>query len=375
MNTCIAAFRSELRRIAGNGIDRLVLTLLPLVLLGAMAAMISGGTPRDLPVMIVDQDGGPLAREVARNIAAVPSLHLVGRTPDREQAMSLMRSEEIVAFVVIPRGVSQEPVRDSPVEVFYEAVFLSTGSLASTYLRVVIAGTLAAAAPRELGIGGAGVAERALPGVQVSLLGNPTLSLEWYLGMLIGPSVLHLLIAISCVGSIGALMRGGSFAAFARASRRPIAVLVGRLTVHVVAGVLWGIAWLLWMTLARGYRIEGSIGAIVVGLVLLFWATAAVALLFVAVTREVSTSLSAAVIVAGSALAYSGATLPLTGGLWFAQRWSELLPLTHFIRLQMDQLIGATPVAALSQFGALLLYPLFAGGLGTALILWTGRRG
>lgn len=123
---------------------------------------------------------------------------------------------------------------------------------------------------------------------------------------MLGPGILHLLIAVTCVSSIGALMEDHSFAAFARGTPAPVAVLIGRMVPHIVAGTLWGTLWLLWLTLARGYRPEGSLMLIVVGLVLLFVATAALALLLVAATREVSTSLSGAVILAGSALAYSG---------------------------------------------------------------------
>ena len=368
------AFRQEAARIARTPVDLFVLTLLPLILLASMAAMMWGGTLEDLPVVVVDHDGGPVALEIARNIAATPSLELVARTPNREEALSMVRSERAVAFLVIPKGVGARPANGAPVEVFYEAVFLSTGSLASTYLRVVTAVTLAEQLPRTLGIGGAAVAQRSLPGLQVTLLGNPTLSLEWYLGMLIGPSVLHLLIAISCIGSLGPLMRDKSFGAFVRETPSPASFLVGRLTLHVLAGVLWCVAWLIWMTAVRGYRAEGSIVVIVLGMLLLFVATAGIALLFMGVTREVGTSLSAAVIVAGSALAYSGATLPLMGGLWIAQHWSEVLPLTHFIMLQMDQLIGVTPAAAVRPITALLLYPLIAGTIGMALILRSGKR-
>jgi len=374
MSAFTAAFWQEAARVAGNRVDLAVLTLLPLILLGSMTSMLWGGTLRDLPVVIVDHDGGPLARAISRNIEATPSLHVVASTPDRAQALSMVRSEQAVAFLVIPQGVGELSHASGPVEIFYEAVFLSTGLLASTYLRVVTDLTISEQLSRDVGVDEATILNRALPDVQVSLLGNPTLSLEWYLGMLIGPAILHLVIAISCIGSLGLVLKGRSFAAYVRETRSPRASLVGQLTVHVLAGAAWGIAWLLWMTLARGYRVDGSISVLVLALVLLFVATAAIAFVFMAVTADVGTSFSAAVIVAGSALAYSGATLPLAGGLWIAQKWSAALPLTHFISLQMDQLIGVTPDAAMRQIAVLLIYPLVAGVLGIVLILWSKRR-
>ena len=51
-------------------------------------------------------------------------------------------------------------------------------------------------------------------GAQVTLLGNPGASLEWYLGLLIGPAVLHLLIAVTTAASLGRELEDGSLAAW-----------------------------------------------------------------------------------------------------------------------------------------------------------------
>jgi ABC-2 type transport system permease protein len=88
----------------------------------------------------------------------------------------------------------------------------------------------------------------------------------------------------------------------------------------------------------------------------------------VAVTRETATALSASAVYAGSALAYSGATLPLNGGNAFARIWSEVLPLTHYIALQMGQVSGQTVAAAVSPTLALIAYVVIAGGGALAVI-------
>ena len=279
-----------------------------------------------------------------------------------------------VAAVVIPHGIGSRVADGAPVEIFHQAVFLSTGALAATNLRVVITATLLRARARDAGLGQVAGVRLPLPGIAVTILGNPTTSFEWYLGLLLGPGILHLLIAVTCVSSIGALMEDHGFAAFVRRTPAPVATLVGRLLPHVAAGTLWGIIWMLWLTLARGYRPEGSLMLIIVGLVLLFAATAALALLLVAATREVSTSLSGAVILAGSALAYSGASLPLTGAGLFARVWSQILPLTHFMTLQMDQVMGVAAMPFLRNAAVLLRYPLVAGGAGVLLIRRAGAR-
>ncbi|HWK40468.1 MAG TPA: ABC transporter permease [Croceibacterium sp.] len=367
------AFGEELARIVRTPLDLFLLTLFPLILLGTMAAMIFAGSPYPLKTVVVDRDGSALSRQIVSNVAATPQLSVVARTPDLSEALSMVRSEQAVAVLIIPQGVGTRGAGESPVEILYQAVFLSTGALASTYLRVAVEATLLGEAPDIRQIEGVGALRTALPGVQVTILGNPGASLEWYLGLLLGPGVLHLLIAVTCIGSAGLLVQDKSLAGFARSARRPMTELAGRLTPHVLAGTVWGALWMLWLVLARGYHVNGSVLAIVGGMFLLFAATAALGLFLLAVTREVSTSLSGAVIIAGSALAYSGASLPLTGGLWIARAWSDVLPLTHYIALQMDQVLGASAWPALRAAGALLLYPLIAGGAATLLIRRAGR--
>lgn len=96
--------------------------------------------------------------------------------------------------------------------------------------------------------------------------------------------------------------------------------------------------------------------------------------LLIALTGEVATSLSASVIYAGSALAYSGASLPLNGGILFARVWSSVLPLTHYVALEMDQTIGVSLATWGRQAAVLALVPLVAGGAALLVIRRQMRR-
>ena len=107
---------------------------------------------------------------------------------------------------------------------------------------------------------------------------------------------------------------------------------------------------------------------------MLFVATAAISTLLIALTGEVATSLSASVIYAGSALAYSGASLPITGGIAVARIWSAILPLTHFVTLEMDQMIGVDIVIWAEQAAILALAALVAGGGATLLLRRQARQ-
>jgi ABC-2 type transport system permease protein len=368
-----AGLRSELARLARNRLDLALLTVMPAILLMSMAAMIFPGSLSELRVVVVDRDGGPVARTIIRALDASPRLRLVAITPQSPDALSAIRREEAQAVLVIPRdvgGLRSPP----PVEILYQAQFLASGSLASTYLQLAAAEALAHAAAEQGRLIAPEDGARTGATIHVRLLGNPTLSLEWYLGLLLGPGVLHLTIAVTAISSVGQLMEDKSFAAFARSTPAPVAWLIGRMTPHVIAGTLWGVLWMLWLILARGYRLEGSLAILLAGMVLLFVATVSISLFLIVVTREVATALSGAVIVAGSALAYSGASLPVNGASWFVQLWNAVLPLTHYLRLQMDEAMGASLRPILMEAGALSLYPLLPGAFALWLIARAGKQ-
>ncbi|MBP2276948.1 MULTISPECIES: ABC transporter permease [Sphingomonas] len=370
------ALWAELAHLARDRFDLALLTLLPLLCLVVMGGMLSGGSPTGLGVMIVDQDHSAASRGVIRAIAASDAVRVIGVGSDLAEAFAAVRQERAVAVVVLPSGLGDGRARAVPraVEIFYQTAFLSTGVLASTRLQLAVAAELAAQAPAQAGRGGVRLLRAPLPGVEVTLLGNPGASLEWYLGLLIGPAVLHLLIAVTTAASLGRELQDGSLAAWARRVGNPAAALVGRFLPHVALGILWLCLWLLWLTLAQGYRFDGAIALVAVGGALLFVGTAAVSALLIALTGEIATSLSASVIYAGSALAYSGASLPLTGGLLFARVWSSVLPLTHFVALEMDQAIGVTLATWAQQAAVLALVPLLAGGAALLVIRRQARR-
>ena len=370
----VAGFRDEIARLSRARLDLALLTIAPALLLASMAAMIFPGSLSGLKVVVVDRDGGPLARAIVRNVEASPRLKLVGVSAQVGPALSAVRQEKAQAVLVIPRGVGIAGADAPPIEILYQAQFLAAGSLTSTFLELAAGEALAGAGAQQAHLAGLDSIRRALPGLHIRLLGNPTLSLEWYLGLLLGPGVLHLTFAITAIGSAGLLVEDRSFAAFARRTPSPATWLIGRMMPHVFAGTFWGTSWFLWLMLARDYRMEGSLMIVVAGLFLLFVATAALGLFLIAVTRETATALSGAVVIAGSALAYSGASLPINGASLPPRIWNAVLPLTHYLRLQMDEAMGAALRPVLVEAGALLLYPLILGSVALWLVARSGRR-
>jgi ABC-2 type transport system permease protein len=62
-------------------------------------------------------------------------------------------------------------------------------------------------------------------------------------------------------------------------------------------------------------------------------------------TRSLRTALSATGFITAPAFAFGGVGFPLVAMPFFAHAWASLLPYTHYIRVQMEQLQMGAPLA------------------------------
>ncbi|MNH19574.1 ABC-2 family transporter protein [compost metagenome] len=80
---------------------------------------------------------------------------------------------------------------------------------------------------------------------------------------------------------------------------------------------------------------------------------------FYGVIRDPARALSLAGAYTAPGFAFMGVTFPVSAMGDFAQFWRSLLPISHYVELQVGQANYGLPLdAALPQFGALLLFLL-----------------
>ncbi|WP_298436685.1 ABC transporter permease [Ottowia sp.] len=368
-------WRAQWRHLLRSPSDLGLLVIFPLVVMALIAAMLVGGVLRHVPVAVIDEDQSEFSRALVHNLTVSPTLALRHRSVQPDDVMPLLRGERIYAALHIPRGVGEGLARHTRpvITIYYNAAFLTSGKMAEGAIESAVTATLTEALPRELNVVRP-VPGRHIPVVQSTVLYNAATSFEWYLQALIHPAVLHLLIACASVMAMGRLLHGGSLAAWSMRQRSVALALAGRLAPGVLIVSAWGAVWLIWLCGVRGWRPEGSLALIWLGQLGLYAATAAVSAMLVAVTRDVGVCLSASAVYAGSALAYSGGTLPLVGASWYARHWSAVLPFPHYLKLQMDQFLGAPTLIGLRSLGVLVIYAMVAGGIACLAVHGQRRR-
>jgi len=363
MSGFAAAWRREWAHLMRCRWDLAMVTLFPALAIVIVAAMLIQGVPRELPVAIVDQDQSAFSRAVVRSVAAAPSVTIAERPTDMQAAEALARSGKVWAILHIPKGASDGLARSKTpaIHIFYNASFLTIGASAASGLSGAVKDVIADRGMEALHARGLPAMRVHPPPVQVTILFNPQTSFEWYLQALIHPAVLHLLTACVAVMALGRELEGRSLARWKRETGGGLTALLGKFAPYLLFLALWAAVWMIWLLGVRGWTMGGSLMLTLAAQILLFAGTMAISVLLVVGVRKPSFAFSASALYAGSALAYSGGTLPLEGGSLFARGWSQALPFTHYLRLQMDQFLG-TPLAdampALLALGLYLVVPL-----------------
>jgi len=361
-----ASWRRELRTLRGNRADLLLVTVLPLLMLALMAWMFSPSVMRDVPIAVVDLDHSSDSRLLLRMLDASPGVRVASQPVDIDDARAQLRRLQVYAIVLVPRDVTRQALRGQQGTVFayYNATYMTTGQSAARDIGDAVSAWNARLLRERIALQvGPGKLRAAPIAVQSDILYNPARSYELFLLPLIFPAVLSLVLALAVAGSLGREIRDGTLRGWL--GHTPWPALAGKIAPYVllfsVYGAL-GVGYLAWL---RGDGIAGSVFLLLLGQPLFYLATAAYALFFVGITRDMGTALSAVGLSIGTALAFSSATFPVIDAPLFTRIWHLLLPLSAYIKLQtQQQFVGAPLAVTLWPLGTLLLMIILAGGLG-----------
>ena len=374
----VASAAREWRFLRASPWDLALATWLPCICLATLAWLLGSGVVRELPVAVVDDDRSATSRELTRLLDATPALAVTARPPTLAATWPLVRAGDVYAVFYVPAGASGEVARGRTATVFayYDATHPTAGQAASRD---------AAAAVQEMGIRLARGQIARMSGmsavrpppilVQASTASNPTPSYEAYLLGLLFPAIILFALCLSVTSALGRELRDGTAGEWLRASGDALfPAVVGKMAPYLALAALQGVAGLTWIAAVRGNGVHGSLPMLLFGQAALYAAYAAIALLFVAATRNMGQALVLTNLYAGTAVAYSGATFPTDGAPLFAVAWNKIVPFATYLKLQAAQLSAGAPWSdSLGNLVTLSLFAVVPGLLGLRLYARAAR--
>lgn len=348
-----------------SGWDLALITWIPFMLMTVIALQLSGGVMRDLPIAVVDDDGGAISRDLIRRLDGSPGLRVVARLGDMNMAEQRARSRDVYAIVLIPREIERDVLRGmtGSVTVFYNASYSTpsasivrdVGTVVQTYAED-LAGRQSAA------IAGPAKIRRTPITARSTILFNPQASYELQLVALLHPALLHLVFMVAVVGALGRELRDGTIGRWLGSDNSSAtSAIAGKLVPYLIVFMTWGLLATGYLAGVRGWAFAGSPLVLLAGYLAMYLAYVGVALLLIGLTRSMGQALSISGLYAGGSFAFAGAIFPLESASPFARVWSELLPYTAFARILAEQWIMGAPAAGSLRTAMTLLVFLAIG--------------
>ncbi|MCT8178666.1 ABC transporter permease [Variovorax sp. Varisp41] len=349
-----ASARREFALLRARPWDLAMITWVPLLAVLLIWWIFSAGLPERLPIGVLDQDRSALSRQIVRFLDATPGLRVVQRFDDEGAMARALTSGAVDAAVQLPRDLNREVKqgRAGQVVLLHNAQLGTHSSLIQRDVRTVVA-TVSGGV--ELAVrnkrGESMIAARAtmepLKAGTVALF-NTSGDYEQFLGAALIPALLHILAMTAGAWAVGRELRDRSIGGWLGAAPRwheALAALAGKLALPFASLSLVGITAMLWITTGRGWHPVGSLGWTLFALVVFLALSIALGGFVAALTRSLRTALSATGFITAPAFAFGGVGFPLVAMPALAQLWAALLPYTHYVRVQMEQLQMGAPLA------------------------------
>lgn len=382
--TLVSSAQREARRLRACPWDLAMVSWVPLLACAVMAWIFSAGLPQQLPIGLMDQDHSALSRQLGRFLDATPGLKLVTSYDDTAQATQALRRTEVYAVVSIPADFSRQVKlgQAAQVTLLHNAQLGTHSGLIQRDVRTAVA-TLSAGiemSARNKRGQPALTTRVAMEPIQTQLvtLFNVSLNYEQFLAAALIPALLHILAMTAGAWAVGRELRDATLGQWLGDSpgwSGASAALLGKLAWPLLSLGLVSTASLLGLTWGRGWFPPGSLAWVLLGL----WGLLALSLVMGAAvaagTLSLRTALSATGFITAPAFAFSGVGFPLQSMPVLARGWAEMLPYTHYIRLQMEQLQMGAPLrySSLSLAG-LWLATAVLGALSAQLLVRAARQ-
>ena len=362
----VAVAAREISRIRAHSRYTLAIIVLPLLSFLLTWGLFSNQYPHDLPIAVVDLDHSSLSRTLVKAIDAASAIEVAYQASDPGEAMDLMMRGKIYASVVIPRNLEVDILRGLGGDVinYTNTQMLLPGSIISSSLSAVAA-TVSAGINFQSRLKRGEMEEAALSHLEPidldrHVLYNPQLNYMYFLSTALCPTFLQIFILMTAVMAMGSEFKNSTAKAWLAAAGGSVwRAVLGKLAVYFIAFSLVGLAMLAIILNGFGVPLRGSLASLIAATVSLVLAYLGCALILVVLSPSLRMALSLASFFSGTAFAFVGLTFPQSGMPALGKAWSNMLPITHYLHLFLEQTIRSADVR--ESVPDLLIILLFAG--------------
>jgi ABC-2 type transport system permease protein len=340
-NVLNKAFLYELKSIKDSWYKISLITILPIISFILIIVIFKSGVVRNLPIVVIDHDKSKLSRMILTNINASPTVKIAFMKNSVKESMELIKSTKAYAIVTIPNHFSKDTLlgKHPHITAMLNTQYILIGKILTSALTSTI---MQSSAQVEYIKNLADLQNRDLSmnsitpiGLQVTPFFNIYQNYFYFLVSALLPAIWQIFIVIATLVSVGVIFKLKKEKVFFKETEHIGAKLIGLMLPYTIAFVLLGTGYLFYIY--SMWTFQGSFIILLFGMFLTVVAYQIIALLLFAIGFDYARSLSLGAVYTAPAFAFLGITFPIYNMNNFALFWRDILPVSHYMQLQLSQ--------------------------------------
>ncbi|MHC0044777.1 ABC transporter permease [Vibrio campbellii] len=322
------------------------LTWVPILLAVTMWGVFSAGIARDLPIGVVDLQHSQLSRKMIQSLDASSTLSVDYHYTSATEAKNAMIEGDIYAYAVIPPQFDQDILlhRQPQLSVFFNSQYILVAKLINSAVaqsqgyfdaQLEAMGNLAKGNTTTL----AAIGQAVPISTQITALFNRNTNYAQFLVTAIVPAIWQICVVVSTILILAAHFRiyGNGNNSFAFLGDRPFTRLSKILGQYIPLFMAQGALFLIWFYVLLDWPMEGSYVVMLLAQFVTTIACIIMGALFFFLSMDPARAMSFAGAFTAPSFAFMGITFPVSDMNALAHAWRGLLPITHYIEVQVDQ--------------------------------------
>jgi ABC-2 type transport system permease protein len=326
--------------------------VVPLFLFVFFGALFQNGVPRDLPVNVVDYDNSALSRKLLRFVDSSPIMAITQHCTNEAEAQRELRRSDVFATVVIPSDFEKDIYQGkSPQALCYinGQFILPVGLIQSAFMTT--AGTFSAGIKldkrqKKGQTYGQAMSDIRNLTIDKHILYNPYMNYSYYSNLAMLPMMFQIVVMVVSAYVIGLVLKRRKAEKLYRLGNMNVwSVLAGKLLPYALLFLFMGWFMNVFLFFNIGVPARGSIVNILVVTALMILAYQAMAVFFVAFSKNLRSALTFGGGFSALAFSFSGYTFPVEGIPKPMVILGQLFPYTHFMKAYVNTAIKGLPLA------------------------------
>ena len=335
------AFNYELKSIKDSWYKLFIISVFPLMSFLLIIAIFISGVVRDLPIAVVDNDRSELSRMILTNIEASSTMKIAYMPNSMKDAIDLVKSTKVYAVIVIPNHFSRDTLlqKHPHITAMLNTQYILIGKILTSALTSTIMYSSAEVEyiKNLIDIENPDATMNSISpiGIQVTPFFNMYQNYFYFLVSALLPAIWQICIVLAALVSLGVMFKYKKEKVFFKDTKHIGAKLIGVMLPYTIAFMVLGAGFLFYIY--SMWAFQGSFIVVLFGMLLTVVAYQCIALLFFITTFDYELSLSLGAVYTSPAFAFLGITFPVYNMNAFALFWRDMLPISHYMQLQLSQ--------------------------------------